>query len=660
MRRGLRQISWVIGSLLALLVAIPLVAIAVFALFFEWNDARPLLARLASGLLGRTVTISGDLDVDLGRVTSIEVQGLALANTPWGRADQMLRVGDLAVSVALRPLLSGDVVIPSLAVKDVQANLERNERGQGNWEFGRKDDKDDSAAKPAATDDGTINLPLVQSLHVEKVRVDFHDRFAKKNTVLIVDSLEGGEDQQRRQMAFDGSGSYQGRPAKFKATLGSLTVLEADKQPYPLNVALSAGDIRMRIDGTIAEPRALQGLNLQLEIAGNDLSDLFPLTGIPIPPSPPYQLSGRLERKGGAWVFKGFAGKLGDSDMRGDVAIDLGRQRPQIRGDVVSKLLDLKDLAGFIGASEGGPDAKIEARPGGKILPDKEIDLSKLRAVDADISFKGTRIVTPKVPIDTLEAKVSLDDGTFRVQPATFAIGKGNVRLFFSLYGGEQPVRSDIEAVIEHVDLRRLLQGSEFVRETAGSFNGRIKLSSTGTSVADIAGSANGDVMVVMTDGRFSRLLVELMGLDIVESLGILIEGDESIPVRCIVADLGAKQGIFNARTLVFDTTDTNVVGSGTINMREERLDLRLSPYPKDFSPFTLRTPISVQGTLAQPDAFPDPADIGVEGGLKKVLNAALTVVTGLLPPIDVGPGKDAPCAELIGKARQRLGDRRG
>jgi uncharacterized protein involved in outer membrane biogenesis len=657
MRPGLRRITWVFGSLLALVVAIPAVAIAVFALFFDWNDARPLMARAASGVLGRTVTITGDLDIDLGRVTSVEIQGLTIANTPWGRADQMLRIGDLAVSIALRPLLSGDVVIPSLAVTDVDANLERNERGRGNWQFG---DESDAAAKPAAKPSEPIRLPLVQLLQIQKVRVDFDDRFAKKKTLLVVDRLKGAEDQQRRQMTFDGSGSYQGRPAKLKATLGSLMVLEAHQQPYPLNIALTAGDIRMRVAGSIAEPRALQGLNLELEIAGNDLSELFPLTGIPIPPSPPYQLSGRLERKGTAWVFKSFAGKLGDSDMRGDVAVDFGRQRPQIRGEVVSKLLDLKDLAGFIGASEGGPDAKIETRPGGKVLPDKDIDLTKLRAVDADIAFKGTRIVTPKVPIDTLEAKVSLDDGTFRVQPATFAIGKGKARLFFSLYGAEQPVRSDIEAVIEQVDLRRLLQGSDFVRETAGSFNGRAKLSSTGTSVADIAGSANGDVMVVMTDGRFSRLLVELIGIDIVESLGILLNGDESIPVRCIVADLGARQGIFDARTLVFDTSDTNVIGSGTINMREERLDLRLWPYPKDFSPLTLRTPISVQGTLAEPDGFPDPADIGVEGGLKKVLNAALTVVTGLLPPVDVGPGKDAPCAELIGKARQRVGDRRG
>ncbi len=121
--------------------------------------------------------------------------------------------------------------------------------------------------------------------------------------------------------------------------------------------------------------------------------------------------------------------------MRGTVSAEIGGARPRIEGDVVSKLLDLKDLAPFIGAKEGGANPPPEPDTG-RLLPDKNVDLSKLRAVDANISFKGTRIVTPKVPIDRIDAKVSLDNGTFRVQPASFAIGKGEVRIFFSLYGG--------------------------------------------------------------------------------------------------------------------------------------------------------------------------------------------------------------------------------
>lgn len=652
MGRWLRRLGITVGILAAVVIGIPAVVIGALVLFYDWNSARPLISRLASTAAGRAVALSGPLDVDFGRVTRIHLQGLSVANTDWGKAPYLLRIGDLDVSVALWPLLSGEVVIPSLRLADVDAGLERVADGRANWEFGSGAPAKAGSARASRP----VQLPLVESLDISDTRVTLDDRRLNKQAALAVDHLRLGEDEERRQMSAAGTGSYQGRPASLKAVMGSLTVLQAGKEPYPLDVTLTAGDFRAHGEGTMAKPLALEGLDLQLDIRGEDMSNLFPLTGIPVPPTPPYRLTGRLERSGPAWVFKQFAGRLGGSDMRGTVSATLGGVRPRIEGDVVSNLLDLKDLGGFIGASEGGAAAgQAIARPDGRILPDKEIDLSKLRAVDAEIAFKGTRIVTPQVPIDRLDAKVSLENGTFRAQPVSFAIGKGTVKVFFSLYGAEQPVRSDTEAVIQDVDMKRLLQGSDFVRETAGSFNGRIKLAATGTSVAQLAGSATGDVMVVLTDGRFSQLLVELAGLDIAESLGFLIEGDRSIPVRCIVADLGATQGVFDVRTLVFDTTDTNIVGDGRIDMRDEKLDLRLRPAPKDFSPLTLRAPISVQGTLGSPDVFPDPADIGVDTIPKKILDGILTVVTGLLPPVDVGPGKNAPCGEMIQRTRQRL-----
>lgn len=651
-----RFLKW-LGIAIGVLIALPVLAILVLALFYDWNDARPLLAKAAGTALGREVEINGDLDVDLGWVTRIRMAGLRIANADWGRAEQLLTIGDLDVAIAIKPLLKGDVVIPSLALADVGANLERREDGTGNWSFGG----DEPA--PAKTDE-PARLPLLERLDIRDARVRFDDRRLDKQAELLLDRLEGGEDREARAMFANGSGTYQGRPASLEAKMGSIEVLRQAGQrgamPYPLDVRLVAGDFRANVAGTIGDPLAFEGLNLDLDIAGDNLSNLFPLTGIPIPPSPPYRLFGRLERSGTKWVFKDFSGLMGSSDMRGTVATDLSGRRPKVEGDVVSKLLDLKDLAGFIGASEGGPQPQTEADDGdGRILPDKEVDLAQLRAVDAKITFKGTRIVTPKVPIDRLDANVSLEDGTFRVQPASFAIGQGKVRVFFSLYGADRPVHSDVEAYIEDIDLTRLLEGSAFVKESAGIFNGRIKLASTGTSVASIAGSADGSVMVVMSGGRFSSLLVELLGLDVAEALGVVIEGDRSIPIRCFVADFAANDGVFDARTLVFDTIDTNTIGSGSINMRDETLNLRLRPYPKDFSPLTLRTALTIQGTLQNPDAFPDPANIGVEGGLKKALNAVLTVVTGLLPPIDTGQGKDAPCADLIRQARQRVGDNR-
>lgn len=652
MGRWLRWAGIAVGGVVALVIGVPLLVIGVLVLLDRWDAARPYISRLATTALGREVAITGPLNVDVGRVTRLQMRGLSVANPDWAKTPYLLRIGELDLSVAVWPLLTGDVVIPSLRLAGVDADLERMKDGRASWQFGSG-----KPEKPEPASSGPAKLPLVQSLEVSDTRVHFDDRALNKQAELAVDRLRLGEDEERRRMTAEGTGSYQGRPASLRAKMGSLSVLQEGKEPYPLDLAVVAGDLHADVAGTIAKPLTLEGLDLKLDVRGEDLSNLFPLTGIPIPPSPPYSLSGRLERKGPAWVFKQFAGKLGGSDMRGTASATLGGARPRIEADVVSNLLDLKDLGPFIGASEGGTAARTPIqRPGGRILPDKEIDLAKLNAVDAKIAFKATRIITPQVPIDRLDANVTLQDGTFRAQPVSFAIGEGTVRLFLSLYGAEKPVRSDIEATIQQVDLKRLLAGSDFVRETAGVFNGHIKLASSGTSIAQIAGSSTGEVTVVLTNGRFSQLLIELAGLDIAESLGFLIEGDRSIPIRCIVADFTADQGVFNTRTLAFDTTDTNIVGDGSVDMRDEKLNLHLRALPKDFSPLTLRTPIAIQGTLGSPDAFPDPVDIGVEGIGKKVLNGIITVVGGLLPPVDIGPGKNEPCAAMVHEARQRVG----
>ena len=154
-----------------------------------------------------------------------------------------------------------------------------------------------------------------------------------------------------------------------------------------------------------------------------------------------------------------------------------------------------------------------------------------------------------------------------------------------------------------------------------------------------------------------SHLLIELAGLDIAQSLGVAVSGDKPIPIRCVIGDFKANDGVFKVKTMVLDTTDTKIVGEGQIDMGKEALNLRLVPYPKDFSPLSLRNPIAVQGTLGNPQAMTDPIGIGVEGTVKKVINAVLTPIVGLAPPIDEGVGEDSDCARLIAEAKQAVND---
>src|SRR5690606_31177396 len=137
--------------------------------------------------------------------------------------------------------------------------------------------------------------------------------------------------------------------------------------------------------------------------------------------TPPYALDGRFGRDGNVWTYEGFSGRVGDSDLSGDVTVTVGGERPHFRGDLVSELLDFDDLAGLVGGSpdSGGDDTtnpEFEARSqehaaAGKVLPHTPYALEKLRAMDADVRLRATRIESPVLPLDDMDATLALEAG---------------------------------------------------------------------------------------------------------------------------------------------------------------------------------------------------------------------------------------------------------
>jgi len=110
----------------------------------------------------------------------------------------------------------------------------------------------------------------------------------------------------------------------------------------------------------------------------------------------------------------------------------------------------------------------------------------------------------------------------------------------------------------------------------AGTLNGKTNLTGTGNSTAQMLSSLNGDIAIYMEKGTISRLVIEALGLDIAQSLGILLTKDKAIPMQCAVVNLEAKNGIATPSLALVDTPLTLILMDGKINIAKETLDLRL------------------------------------------------------------------------------------
>lgn len=643
----MRVLKW-IGFGLVGLAALAVVAVLVW----DWNWFRGYAARAGSDATGRTVSIDGDISVDLGWVSSVRVGGIRLANADWAKRPDMVKIEAVDLDIDLRELLRGRVVLPRLHLTKPEIALERAADGRPNWEMGPSTG---AAAVEATVPDDRREFPVIGRLRIDEgvlayaAPADRIDLEAKVSTA----SGEGGDG--REEVRLDGRGSFVGDPFEVRLRAGSLLSLRESDAPYPIDLYAKIGRTVIKAQGTAADPLQLVGPDFRLSVEGADMADLFPIFQIPLPETPAYAISGRLVKPAEAWRFEEFKGRMGDSDLAGTLVYTPREKRPFIQADVVSQRLDFDDLAGLIGADPDadGKPAKASGRADpGRVLPDTPVDLARLRAADMDVRFRGKRIRYPALPIDSMDMRARLEDGRLTVEPLTFGIARGSANGNLILDGRRDVPRVATNLTLRRLDLKRFFDG-ESAAVTAGTFAGRIDLDGTGRSVAEILGNADGKVVATMAGGRFSRLFVELAGIDVAEALP-LFGSDNSVEIRCIVADFDAKAGTMRSRTLVFDTSDTLVEGEAAIDLKTEAMNIRALAHPKDPSPFAGRTPITVSGTFANPSVGIDPSGLIARGAAAVALGALLTPLAAILPFVELGLGEDSDCAGMLKQAGKK------
>ncbi len=614
-------------------------AILVLLLLWDWNWFKGPLERMVQARTGRALHI-GNLDVDLGRTSTLRADRITFANAGWAQRPDMARADRVEIDLRLWPLLRGSVQLPEIRLTRPDLLLQTAPRpGEpGNWDFLG----------------GGSGQPLqLKRLRVDDGKLQFLDEAGRTDIRLDVRSGAAKRAGAAPPLLLEGQGRWRG--ASFTVRGGTESPLELADSDHPFRLHLDghAGATHAVASGTLTNPFQLQVFDLQFRLSGQDLDDLYPLIGIAMPSSPPYRFDGRLKRDHEVWRYEKFSGQIGDSDLAGDVRIDVAGARPRLTAALVSRRLDFDDLAGFVGAPPMTGDgetanaeqkakaAALAAKP--TVLPDTPYDLAKLRAMDADVRWKAQRINSPSLPLDDMDAHLLLDDGLLRLEPLNFGVAGGDIRSTVRMDARRPQITTALDASVRGVQLGQLFPDARLAEQASGGIGGQLRLSGTGNSIAAMLGSSNGSVALGMGRGHVGNLLMELAGLDVAESLKFLFTGDRQIPLRCAFADFDVRDGRMAARALAFDTTDTLVVGEGSISLKREELDLLLRPRPKDKSILALRSPLRIGGTFKDPSFRPDFKALGLRGAIALTLGS-ITPPAALLATIETGPGKDADC----------------
>jgi AsmA family protein len=654
MSRGKKTLVWV-GATFGVVVA----ALVIFIATVNPNSAKKYITAAVSKATGRQLAINGDINVDFGWVSRVSATDIQFENASWSKQPHMAEVGLFDAEIDLWQLLTRfRLVLPAVTISEPKIVLEKNAEGAANWEF-----RAASALTEPVVPQKRTEFPVIKKLIIKGGALSYDDQVSKTQANLksVEAEAQGFLDAPVKLKA---EGTYQKMPLSISFDGGSYENLRSAKEPYPLQIDLAVGKLKAKIVGNLSEPLEMKGENVVLDIQGDDMANLYPIIRLVFPKTPPYRLKGRLQHEGKIWSFADFSGRVGDSDLSGNIRVDTAPKRPFMKADLVSNLLDFDDLAGFIGGTPGtgpGETASTEQKKEAavknqrdRIFPDQHYDLERLHAMDADVHLRARRILAPKLPIDNLNAALKLNNGVLQFTPATFGVANGRMEIYSTFDGSKRPSRVKIDARMRQLNLKRFLGQSSFAQKTLGPIGGRIVLSGTGDSFRELMATATGNTFLAMAGGEISGLLIELAGLDVAQSLGLAVSGDKSIPVRCALMDLQGQDGQMAVKTLVFDTTDTVILGEGSLDLRDEKVNLVLLPVPKDFSPLSLRSYIRASGPLNNISVFPDPIKTGTDSLLKKIFNAIAVLITTPFQPRDLAQGKDIDCDALLAKVQKQ------
>ena len=657
-----RRRRWAIG------IGVPVALIAIALLLFRWDWLIPFVDARASAALHRDVRI-GHLHVALGRQTVVTAEDVRVADPAGFPADDAFATAHrLAVTVDLWGFLHDRSVlrIPMIDLDAPRVTVATDKDGKPNYDLALGG----GGGGGPAVKIGALRIEDGQAhVDIPKLRARFDLAVATEDEAASGSARAGvaggaGSAQGGRIRA-QAHGTYAGQPITARFVGGALLGLRDAHTPYPIDLHVENGPTRVALTGTVDDPLHFKGTALKLSFAGPDMSLLKPLTGVPIPRTPPFSVTGDLTYADGRITFRHAAGTLGRSDIEGDVTVTppAGGQRQKVVATLASRRVDMQDLGGFIGSTPGDTGergqtaaqrrqvAAAEASP--KLLPDRPINIPRLRAADVHLEYKAASIegsakLTGRgTPLDNLSVVLDLDDGAIRVHPIVAGIGTGRIVGDIALTPvSDSSTRLHADVNFDRVSIARLMQSAGF--SGAGVIGGRAEIDSAGSSLAQFAANGDGGVRLATSGGELSALLVALSGLQFGNALVSALGLPEHARLRCMVADLPLRHGILDSRLLLIDTDESNIRATGTVDLRDERINLRLETNAKHFSIGSLPTPIDIGGTLKHPSVAPAIGPLAARGGAAVALGVLLTPLAALLPTIQLGTAENHDCRALI------------
>ncbi len=577
----------------------------------------------ASNALGREVTIGDDLSFRIFPRTAFRVTDLVIANAEGFSGDYLASVEEADIGVKLLPLLSDSVEIDRFVLTRPDIRLTRAQNGAVNWNLAQTE-----TAETSETQSGGAPRELkLGDVRIVDGAARYEDLAAGASYVaddidmtVVLKSLS-------EPLEAKGSMQFQGAPATVDMVLTSLRAI-MDKEPGNLKLDLQVGDAEIGADLALALKDGLRYLG-PASLSAPDLPALAALAGTQLADAPGFDklsVKGDVDGNDTSVRLENASINFDEIAAQGAVTLNWAGARPKASGVLSTDKLDLRPYMPPPATSADGFPAWSDAK----------MDFASLNNIDADFDISTDAVYVNDLEFGESRIKLLVDSGrlTAEIPELSMYGGQGSGRVVVNARGATPSFAGnfDVGAVQAQPLTHDLMKHDNLLG--LGSF--KLNFAATGASQAAIMRTIDGSGGFDLADGALKG--VNIAGL--VRAAGEFTEGFNPAALQRAVAeargpqqqtdfseflsDFSITNGLVTAPTITLNGPYLSMSGQGTINLAEQKIDLRLLPKGTTVlegqeGGRTVTIPVRVGGTFAQPTIGID-AESLARTGLQRTL----------------------------------------
>ncbi|NLX19398.1 MAG: AsmA family protein [Desulfobulbus sp.] len=410
---------------------------------------------------------------------------------------------------------------------------------------------------------------------------------------------------------------------------GDISQLHLDK------FLLTAGDKQLLLltaEGAIRDLAGTMTVDMDAAINSTQPSTLAEQAGLTYHGRESFHLAGHIHGSGSSWKISKIQAEIGANNLAGDLNVQVG-ERLTVTGAVSSTFFNPADFlnsAPEMAAAEKRSQETTGAKQTHRVFPQTPLPLNLLTRINADLSLQIKELPISGQRLQNIALTAALHNGRLQVHPLYCELAGGILRADVTVDAAGSVPLVTLQIQGNRIVIDRLIENA-VISGAQGEL--KINLTARGNSIATLMATSSGEASLRIGEGRLRNTTLDSFSGDIFAQIIRLInpftKREASSKLVCAAARFIIRDGMATAdQGIGLRTSQVDVLGSGTVNLRSEKIEFYITPKPHGQTGISLATPLAglvrIEGTLGAPSV-----GIDTSGVLKTATSVGVGIATG-------------------------------